>query len=237
MTTGFYIFTRYANKKFVATADPATGEKLTEKNKKWEWKKTLELPWVFWAVMAFSLFETSTAIVFNANATELAEIRLGVSSVEAGWYTSLVQYGGFFIVPFLGIFIDLYGNRILIRKLFLLHLLCIGRILFLTPSTVAFCGIGVFTSMCLVNWATSLGGTSAAFGIFAFALSFGPTAIIDSIRTSIWDQSVFGSAYAIKITMNNAFVPPPPPPPPNISFPLPSLSQLTAPIALTSSSA
>ena len=78
-------------------------------------KKVLELPWVFWAVLAFSLFETSTAIVFSQNATELAEIRLGVSSVDAGWYTSVVQYGGFFIVPLLGIFIDLYGNRISIR--------------------------------------------------------------------------------------------------------------------------
>lgn len=106
MTAGFYWFTKYANKKFVATADPATGEQLTEKNKKWEWKKTLELPWVFWAVMAFSLFETSTAIVFTQNATELAEMRLGVSSVSAGWYTSLLQYGGMscYFLPFVYFF-------------------------------------------------------------------------------------------------------------------------------------
>jgi hypothetical protein len=40
----------------------------------------------------------------------------------------------------------------------------------------------------------------------AIAYSFGPTLIIDSIRTSIWHQSVFGSAYALKITLNNAYV-------------------------------
>ena len=38
----------------------------------------------------------------------------------------------------------------------------------------------------------------------AVAYSLGPATIIDSIRTSIYHQSVFGSAYAIKITMNNA---------------------------------
>ncbi|PQE19034.1 major facilitator superfamily transporter protein [Rutstroemia sp. NJR-2017a WRK4] len=183
MTAGFYFFTRYANKKFKSTADPATGEKLTESNKKLEWRKIIEMPWVFWCIMAFSLFETSTAVVFTSNATEMAEMRLGVDSVSAGWYTSALQYGGFFLVPLLGIFIDLFGNRI---------------------SLMAFCGCGVFVAMCIVNWAPSIKATGAAFGIYAFAYCFGPTTIIDSIRTSMWDQSVFGSAYAIKITMNNA---------------------------------
>lgn len=60
--------------------------------------------------------------------------------------------------------------------------------------------------MCLVNWATTESGTAAAFGIYAVAYSFGPTVIIDSIRTSMWHQGVFGSAYSCKITMNNALV-------------------------------
>jgi hypothetical protein len=60
MTLGFWAFTKAANKRFRGTDDPATGEKLTEKNKKFELSKVVELPWVFWAVMAFSLFETST---------------------------------------------------------------------------------------------------------------------------------------------------------------------------------
>jgi hypothetical protein len=60
--------------------------------------------------------------------------------------------------------------------------------------------------MCVVNWSTTAAGTSASLGIYAVAFCFGPTTIIDSIRTSMWHQSVFGSAYAIKITMNNAYV-------------------------------
>jgi len=69
---------------------------------------------------------------------------------------------------------------------------------------VAFCRIGVFVSMCLVNWARTSNGTAAAFGVYTFAYSFGLTTIIDSIRTPMWHSSVFGSAYALKITVNNA---------------------------------
>lgn len=112
----FYLFTRYCKKHYRAAEDPATGEALTEKNKKFEAKKIFELPWVFWCVMAFSLFETSTAIVFTSNATELAERRFDVDSIKAGWYTALLQYAGFFIVPCVGIFIDVLGNRVTICK-------------------------------------------------------------------------------------------------------------------------
>lgn len=69
---------------------------------------------------------------------------------------------------------------------------------------MAVCGLGVFLAMSLVNWSTSPSGTAASFGVYAIAYCLGPTVIIDSIRTSMWHQSVFGSAYAIKIAMNNA---------------------------------
>ncbi|KAH7309162.1 major facilitator superfamily domain-containing protein [Stachybotrys elegans] len=183
MTVIFYFFTRVAWKKFPGTHDPATGEKLVEKTKKFEIKKVFDLPWSFWCVMLFSLFETSTAIVFLQNATELAEQRFGTSSITAGWYTATLQYAGFFVVPVLGVFLDLLGHRV---------------------SIMVFCGIGVFLSMLLVCFANDIPGTAASFGIFAFAYCFGPVTIIDSIRTSLWHSSVFGSAYAVKITMNNA---------------------------------
>lgn len=94
MTGIFYWFTKVAERRYHGTNDPATGEVLTEKTKKFELKKVLELPWTFWIVMGFSLFETSTAIVFLQNATELAEQRFGTSSIAAGWYSSLMQYAG-----------------------------------------------------------------------------------------------------------------------------------------------
>lgn len=128
ITVVFYLFTRYANKRFVSITDPSTGEKLTEKNKKFELKKVIEMPWVFWTIIAFSWLyvkpqflsmqlmtiysETSTAIIFTQNATELAEQRFKTDSITAGWYTSVLQYAGFFVVPILGVFIDVFGNRV-----------------------------------------------------------------------------------------------------------------------------
>ncbi|KAH6629754.1 major facilitator superfamily domain-containing protein [Boeremia exigua] len=183
MTGVFYWFTKVANRKFHGVTDPATGERLAEKSKKFELHKVLELPWTYWVVMTFSLFETSTAIVFLQNATELAEQRFGTDSIVAGWYSATLQYAGFFVVPLLGVFLDLFGQRI---------------------SVLVFCGIGMFISMLLVCFANTIKGTAASFGVFAFAYCFGPATIIDSIRTSMFDPSVFGSAYALKITMNNA---------------------------------
>ncbi|GAB7356279.1 hypothetical protein MBLNU459_g7086t3 [Dothideomycetes sp. NU459] len=178
-----YMLVRYCEKRYAPMADPATGEELTEKNKKFELRKLLELPWVFWSVMLYGVFQTTTATVFNQNATELAEQRFNASNVKAGYYSALLQYSGFFFVPLLGVFIDLFGQRITIMTI---------------------CGSLSFISMALVCWAPSIKGTAAAFGVYAFAYSLGPTVIIDSIRTSMWHQSVFGSAYAVKITINNA---------------------------------
>ncbi|KAF4549628.1 Hypothetical protein D9617_20g026840 [Elsinoe fawcettii] len=183
LTGLFYWFTKVANRKYHGINDPATGEELAEKSKRFQFKKVLELPWTFWAVMGFSLFETSTAIVFLQNATELAEQRFGASSIQSGWYTATLQYAGFFVVPLLGAFLDLYGQRIFI---------------------LAGCGCGVFLSMLLVCFSGAVKGTAASFGVFAVAYCFGPATIIDSIRTTMWDNTVFGTAYAIKITMNNA---------------------------------
>jgi len=94
MTIAFYFFNKYCTARFQGVADPATGERLKENNRKFELQKVLELPWTFWLVMGFSLFETSTAIVFSANATELAQLRFNTSAITAGWYTSTLQYAG-----------------------------------------------------------------------------------------------------------------------------------------------
>lgn len=108
----FYLFNKWSEKRYGNHTDPATGERLTEKNKKFEIKKMLELPWPFWLVCLFSLFQTSTAVVFSQNATELAQQRFNVSAVTAGWYSAMSQYLGFFLVPILGVFIDILGHRL-----------------------------------------------------------------------------------------------------------------------------
>lgn len=182
-TIVYWYFTKWCGRKYSGVNDPATGEKLTESNKKFEVGKVLRLPWPFWGVIAFSLFQTSTAVIFSQNSTELAEQRFNVSAITAGWYSSMAQYLGFFLVPFIGVFVDIMGNRL---------------------SLMLVCGSGMLISMCLVAWGPTYSGTAASFGIYGVALSLGPTVIIDSIRTSMWYQEVFGSAYAIKIAVNNS---------------------------------
>ncbi|KAK7744634.1 hypothetical protein SLS53_003520 [Cytospora paraplurivora] len=182
-TIVFYLFNKWAEKKYGNSSDPATGEKLTEKNKKFEFQKMLQLPWPFWLVVLFSLFQTSTAVVYSSNATEMAEQRFNISGVKAGWYSAMSQYLGFFLVPLIGIFIDVLGHRL---------------------SVMLFCGCGMLLSMCLAAWGPNVAGTAASFGVYAVAFTFGPTAIIDSIRTTMWYQGVFGSAYGVKIAINNS---------------------------------
>ena len=183
VTLVFWFFTKWCNKTYSGMVDPATGEKLTENNKKFEWGKMLRLPWTFWGVVCFSLFQTSTAGIYNQNATELAEQRFKIDAVKAGWYSAMSQYLGFFLVPLIGVFVDLLGNRI---------------------TLMVVCGLGMLLSMCLAAWGPTIGGTAASFGIYAVATSFGPTVIIDSIRTTMWYQEVFGSGYAVKIAVNNS---------------------------------
>lgn len=90
----FWVFNRYCNKNYKGREDTATKETLTEKNKKFELQKMFQLPWMFWCILAFSLFQTTTASVFTQNSTELAEKRFNVDSIKAGWYSSLSQYAG-----------------------------------------------------------------------------------------------------------------------------------------------
>lgn len=183
VTFAFYRFSKWSETRYGNLTDPATGERLTERNDKFEIKKTLQLPWPFWLVILFTMFQTSTAIVFSANATELAQQRFDISAATAGWYSSLSHNMGFVFVPALGVFIDIFGNRL---------------------SVMMLCGVGTFTAMVLAAWGPTVSGTAASFGVYAFALSLGPTMIIDLIRTSMWYQEVFGTAYAIKMVVNNS---------------------------------
>ncbi|KAK4493943.1 hypothetical protein PRZ48_015129 [Zasmidium cellare] len=178
----FWFFRKFCDRKYSDMSDPATGEQLREKTRKFEFKKILQLPWPFWGFILFTAFETATAIVFSQNATELAEQRFDVSSVKAGWYTATSNYIGFFLVPCLGVFLDLFGHRL---------------------TVIFICGTGVFTAMCLAAFGPDVAGTAAAFGVYAVAYSLGPTAIVDGIRTAIWYQDTFGAGYAVKICVNN----------------------------------
>ncbi|KAK5045191.1 hypothetical protein LTR84_009524 [Exophiala bonariae] len=179
----FFWFARYSSGKFGEIRDPATGKRLASKSKRLQLGKVFELPWTYWSILAYSLFTTTTIVVFNANSTELAEQRFDIDSVKAGWYTSLVRYGGFFLIPVLGVFVDLFGNRI---------------------TLMAAGGVGVLTSMALLSFTKTIPGATAAFAIFGVFFIYSPMSIVDGIRTSLHEQTTFGTAYATKSMMSNS---------------------------------
>lgn len=84
--------------------------------------------------------------------------------LQERWYTAILQYPGFFFVPMLSMFIDVFGKR---------------------AAAMVACSSVCFLSMVLVCWAPSEKGTVAAFGIYAFAFPLGFTVIVDSISTSM----------------------------------------------------
>ncbi|KAF2208125.1 hypothetical protein CERZMDRAFT_101817 [Cercospora zeae-maydis SCOH1-5] len=130
-TVAFWYFRKYCDRKYSDGINgPATGEELKEKTKKFEIKKALQIPMAFWGFICFIAFQTSMAVVFSQNATELAEQRFNYSVLRSQE---------------------------------------------LPP-----------------------------FGIFALGFTLGTTSIIDGIRTAIWYQDTFTSAYAIRTVVNNS---------------------------------
>jgi len=73
-------------------------------------------------------------------------------------------------VPLIGIFIDLYGNRLTLSKssIPLTGSLRFANVLI---STVVFTGVLLMAAMCLVNWSVTSQGTAAAFGLYVSSLT------------------------------------------------------------------
>ncbi|KAF9886548.1 hypothetical protein FE257_011320 [Aspergillus nanangensis] len=108
-TIAFWIINRYCEQHYEDPKDMATQENL--RKAKFEFRKLKDLPWMYWSIMGFALFEASTSVTFSQNATELAEMRFHVDPVAAGWYAAVSQNGGLFFVPLLGMFLDRFGHR------------------------------------------------------------------------------------------------------------------------------
>ncbi|CAJ2503874.1 Uu.00g112680.m01.CDS01 [Anthostomella pinea] len=157
-TLVLFFFTKYCDRKYPRPADPLTKRDRPEKRSRFNMGCLLKLSWQYWGVILFSIFETSTVMVFSQNSTELASMQFHVSSTTAGWYSSASQYG---------VFMDLLGNRL---------------------SIFFVCGSLLLISMCLAKWAGSESGLAASFALFGLAQPLGVTTIIDSVRTAVGDD-------------------------------------------------
>lgn len=96
-TIAFWLLNRHAERNYEDPKDLATQENL--RKNKFELRKLRSLPWMFWSIMAFALFEAATSVTFSQNATELAEMRFQVDPIAAGWYAAVSQNGGNLEIP------------------------------------------------------------------------------------------------------------------------------------------
>jgi nitrate/nitrite transporter NarK len=181
-------FRRYVESKYEAMQGTATGEVLLEKSKSSPLeviRRFMELPWTYWSILLFTLFETPVAVVFANNLAELVEQRFHVSSVKAGLYSSFTSHLDFVIPPLNGIFIDFFGQPL---------------------SVLAATGTGIFIAMCLVAFDNGdrVSGTAAGMAIFSGTFAFGVTSFMDLIRTCLPTQNIFGVACAIKLAVDSA---------------------------------
>lgn len=62
----------------------------------------------------------------------------------------------------------------------------------------------MFISMTLPNFSKTISGTIASYAIFGAFFIYSPMSILDGIRTTLPDQTTFGTAYAVKSMMSNS---------------------------------
>ncbi|KAL4889905.1 major facilitator superfamily domain-containing protein [Aspergillus ambiguus] len=179
----FWLLDRYCDRHYDPPKDEATGDNLRRSNKKFKLTKILQLPWMYWVIMAYAVFESTTTSVFSQNSTELTEKLFHLDPISAGWYSAVAQYGGFFLAPLMGYCLDHYGKRVFA--------------LFFSASCLLF-------GMVLLNYAESKTGLVFSFVAYGVVKCTSSVILMDSIRTIMWEEAVFGTASAIKSTIDNA---------------------------------
>lgn len=169
-------FVRACRRKYSVLADPSTGERLVERTGRFEPRRIAELPWTFWCIVVYHVFQTTTLLTFAQNLTEITEKRFDVSSKTAGWVSGVVIGGNFPLIPLVGGFIDKAGHRL---------------------SVMASLGLSMAMAMAIMRWDSSRVATGVSLGFVSLAIC--PTLLVayDGVRSSLWHQELYGTANAV----------------------------------------
>ncbi|KAH7053148.1 major facilitator superfamily domain-containing protein [Macrophomina phaseolina] len=179
LAIGSLFFVRACRKKHAAVADPATGERLLERTGRFEPRRLVELPWTFWCVVGYHVFQTTTLLTFAMNLTELVEDRFSVPPRTAGWVSGVVIGGNFMLIPAFGALIDRLGQRL---------------------SLMAAIGLSMTVGMALLRFDAGKPATAVALAFVSLAIC--PTILVayDATRSSLWHQELYGTANAVKVS-------------------------------------
>ncbi|EIN05923.1 MFS general substrate transporter [Punctularia strigosozonata HHB-11173 SS5] len=148
-------------------------------------KAIRHLPLTFWLVVLFAIFENAGVQSFVSISTQFAQQRLKKGAVIGGWVSSFYLLLPACATPFIGIFIDMYGNRIS----------------FLFAS-----GLTFLISMLLLKFSHSVPAFIAAYIFYALSQVVTPAPQVEIIRNIIPDPQYFATGFAIKKSVVQASI-------------------------------
>ncbi|KLO17736.1 MFS general substrate transporter [Schizopora paradoxa] len=148
-------------------------------------KAIRHLPVTFWIVVLFAVFENAGVQSFVSISTQFAQQRLKKGAVIGGWVSSFYLLLPACLTPFLGIFIDVYGQRV--------------TFLFIS-------GLTFLISMLLLKFSHSVPSFVAAYVFYALSQCVTPAPQVEIVRSVIADPQWFATAFAIKKSVVQASI-------------------------------
>ncbi|KAI0331369.1 MFS general substrate transporter [Cubamyces sp. BRFM 1775] len=148
-------------------------------------KAIKHLPMTFWLVVAFAVFENAGVQSFVSISTQFAQQRLKKGAVIGGWVSSFYLLLPAGLTPFLGIYVDVFGNRI--------------GFLFLS-------GLTFLVSMLLLKFSHSVPTFVAAYVFYALSQAVTPAPQVEIVRNIIPDPQYFATGFAIKKSVVQASI-------------------------------
>ncbi|KAJ3479652.1 hypothetical protein NLI96_g8903 [Meripilus lineatus] len=148
-------------------------------------KAIRHLPMSFWLVVLFAIFENAGVQSFVSISTQFAQQRLKKGAVIGGWVSSFYLLLPACLTPFLGIYIDFFGQRI--------------GFLFLS-------GLTFLISMLLLKFSHTVPSFVAAYVFYALSQSVTPAPQVEIIRSIIPDPQYFATGFAIKKSVVQASI-------------------------------
>ncbi|EJD04962.1 MFS general substrate transporter [Fomitiporia mediterranea MF3/22] len=173
--------------KTYEVTDQTDGQNLKSHTRKGVFSITAirHLPLTFWIVVLFAIFENAGVQSFVSISTQFAQQRLKKGAVIGGWVSSFYLLLPACLTPFLGIFIDVYGQRVS----------------FLFASGVTF-----LISMLLLKFSHTVPTFVAAYIFYAMSQCVTPAPQVEIVRSVISDPQWFATAFAIKKSVVQASI-------------------------------
>ncbi|KAI0339110.1 MFS general substrate transporter [Trametopsis cervina] len=143
------------------------------------------LPFTFWMVVFFAVFENAGVQSFVSISTQFAQQRLKKGAVIGGWVANFYLLLPACLTPFIGIYIDVFGQRI--------------GFLFLS-------GLTFLISMLLLKFSHTVPTFIAAYVFYALSQCVTPAPQVEIIRSIIPDPQYFATGFAIKKSIVQASI-------------------------------